>query len=44
MEKGINKAIDRALQVIELFSLEKSEWGITEIAKALNFLRRQSSR
>lgn len=36
MEKKIIQSIDRALQVLELFSLEKPEWGVTEISKALN--------
>ena len=39
MEKKIIQSIDRALQIIELFSLEKYEWGITEISKALNIYK-----
>jgi len=39
MEEKINKSIDRALQILELFSLEKPEWGITEISKALNIYK-----
>jgi len=39
MEEKINKSIDRALQILELFSLEKSEWGVTEISKALNIYK-----
>jgi len=39
MEKKIIHSIDRALQVLELFSLEKPEWGITEISKALNIYK-----
>jgi len=39
MEKKIIQSIDRALQVLELFSLEKSEWGVTEISKALNIYK-----
>jgi len=39
MEKKIIQSIDRALQVLELFSLEKPEWGITEISKALNIYK-----
>jgi len=36
MEKKIIQSIDRALQILELFNLEKPEWGVTEISKALN--------
>jgi DNA-binding IclR family transcriptional regulator len=39
MEKKIIQSIDRALQVLELFSLEKPEWGVTEISKALNIYK-----
>jgi len=39
MEKKIIHSIDRALQVLELFSLEKPEWGVTEISKALNIYK-----
>ena len=39
MEEKINKSIDRALQIIELFSMEKPVWGITEISKALNMYK-----
>ena len=39
MDKKIIKSIDRALQVLELFSLEKPEWGVTEISKALNIYK-----
>jgi len=39
MGKKIIQSIDRALQVLELFSLEKSEWGVTEISKALNIYK-----
>ena len=39
MEEKINKSIDRALQILELFSLEKAEWGVTEISKALNIYK-----
>ena len=39
MEKKINKSIDRALQILELFSLEKPEWGVTDISKALNIYK-----
>ena len=39
MERKIIQSIDRALQVLELFSLEKPEWGITEISKALNIYK-----
>ncbi len=39
MEKKIIQSIDRALQVLELFSLEKPEWGITEISKNLNIYK-----
>ena len=39
MEEKINKSIDRALQILELFSLEKPEWGVTEISKALNIYK-----
>jgi len=39
MEKKIIRSIDRALQVLELFSLEKPEWGVTEISKALNIYK-----
>jgi len=39
MEKKIIHSIDRALQILELFSLEKPEWGVTEISKALNIYK-----
>lgn len=39
MENKIIQSIDRALQVLELFSLEKPEWGVTEISKALNIYK-----
>ena len=39
MDKKIIKSINRALQVLELFSLEKPEWGVTEISKALNIYK-----
>lgn len=39
MEREINKSIDRALQVLELFNLEKFEWGVTEISTALNMYK-----
>jgi len=39
MEKKIIQSIDRALQVLELYSLEKPEWGVTEISKALNIYK-----
>jgi len=39
MEKKIIQSIDRALQVLELFSLEKPEWWVTEISKALNIYK-----
>jgi len=39
MEKKIIQSIDRALQVLELFSLEKPEWGVTEISKTLNIYK-----
>jgi len=39
MEKKIIQSIDRALQVLELFTLEKPEWGVTEISKVLNIYK-----
>lgn len=39
MEKKIIQAIDHALQVLELFSVERPEWGVTEISKALNLYK-----
>jgi len=39
MERKIIQSIDRTLQVLELFSLERSEWGVTEISKALNIYK-----
>lgn len=39
MGRGINQSIDRTLQVLELFSVEKPEWGVTEISEALNFYK-----
>ena len=39
MEEKINKSIDKALQILELFSMEKHAWGITEISKALNIYK-----
>jgi hypothetical protein len=37
MEEKINKSIDRALQILELFSLEKPEWE-TEHCKFSSYL------
>jgi len=39
MEEKINKSIDKALQILELFSMEKPVWGITEMSKALNMYK-----
>jgi len=39
MERKTIRSIDRALQVLELFSLEKPEWGVTEISKVLNIYK-----
>jgi len=39
MEKKIIQSIDRALQIFELFNLEKPELGVTEISKALNIYK-----
>lgn len=39
MEKKIIQSIDRTLQILELFSLKKPEWGVTEISKALNICK-----
>jgi len=39
MENKIIRSVDRTLQVLELFSLEKPEWGITEVSKALNMYK-----
>jgi len=39
VEKKIIQSIDRTLQVLELFSIEKPEWGVTEISKALNIYK-----
>jgi len=39
MERKTIQSIDRALQVLELFSLEKPEWGVTEISKVLNIYK-----
>lgn len=39
MKKKVIKSVDRVLQVLELYSLEKPEWGVTEIAKTLNIYK-----
>ena len=39
MERKIILSIDRTLQILELFSIEKPEWGVTEISKALNIYK-----
>jgi IclR family KDG regulon transcriptional repressor len=39
MEGKIIKSVDHALQVMELFSAEKQEWGVTEISEALNLYK-----
>jgi IclR family KDG regulon transcriptional repressor len=35
----IIKSVDHALQVLELFSAENREWGVTEISEALNLYK-----
>ncbi len=35
----ITKSIDRALQVLELFSFQSPEWGVTEISEELNLYK-----
>jgi IclR family KDG regulon transcriptional repressor len=39
VEGKIIKSVDHALQVLELFSAEKHDWGITEISETLNFYK-----
>lgn len=39
MGSKIIQSIDRALQVLELFTMEKPEWGVTEISQALNLYK-----
>jgi IclR family KDG regulon transcriptional repressor len=39
MEGKIIKSVDHALQVLELFSAEKKDWGVTEISEALNLYK-----
>jgi DNA-binding IclR family transcriptional regulator len=39
MEGKIIKSLDHALQVLELFSAENQEWGVTEISEALNLYK-----
>src|SRR5690554_3390422 len=39
MEKNIIQALDRGLQVLDLFRSDKKEWGITEISDALNLYK-----
>ncbi|MFW6381612.1 MAG: IclR family transcriptional regulator [Bacillota bacterium] len=39
MGKKIIKSIDRALQVLEVFRLDKPEWGVTEISEELNLYK-----
>jgi IclR family KDG regulon transcriptional repressor len=39
MEGKIIKSLDHALQVLELFSAENQEWGVTEISAALNLYK-----
>jgi IclR family KDG regulon transcriptional repressor len=39
VEGKIIKSVDHALQVLELFSAEKQDWGVTEISEALNLYK-----
>jgi IclR family KDG regulon transcriptional repressor len=39
MEGKIIKSVDHALQVLELFSAERQDWGVTEISEALNLYK-----
>jgi IclR family KDG regulon transcriptional repressor len=39
VEGKIIKSIDHALQVLELFSADKPDWGVTEIGEALNLYK-----
>jgi IclR family KDG regulon transcriptional repressor len=39
MEGKIIKSVNHALQVLELFSAEKPDWGVTEISEALNLYK-----
>jgi IclR family KDG regulon transcriptional repressor len=39
MEGKIIKSVNHALQVLELFSAENQEWGVTEISEALNLYK-----
>lgn len=36
---SINQTIDRTLQVLSLFTIDRPEWGVTEISEALNFYK-----
>jgi IclR family KDG regulon transcriptional repressor len=39
VEGKIIKSVDHALQVLELFSAEKPDWGVTEIGETLNLYK-----
>jgi len=39
MEKKVVQSVDRTLQILNLFSLEKPEWGVTEISRVLNIYK-----
>lgn len=39
MSDKLIQSIDRALQVLELFTFERPEWGVTEISQALNLYK-----
>ncbi len=39
MKGKIINSIDRTLQILQLFSLQKPEWGISEISKELNLYK-----
>jgi IclR family KDG regulon transcriptional repressor len=39
VEGKIIKSVDHALQVLELFSAERQDWGVTEIGEALNLYK-----
>lgn len=39
MKGKVINSIDRTLQILQLFSLQKPEWGVSEISRALNLYK-----
>ncbi len=39
----MSRTIDKVMRVLDLFSLERPEWGVSEAAKALGFPKSTTS-